>query len=191
MDCAGSHVLLAFSPAELQLLHFDAAHGRLSPLRDVALPGLGPGRPLQSLALAPPQGPAPGEAGSGGSGAQEPAAQQQRPSTGGGAAAAARGAGAGADAPRQALLLRWGGALSVLELDTGSELLLSEEVRGGGRGGHALGGCLPRIAKAGGRPNSPRGIPYSGPPSTPLLPMLAGRVLLAQHAPRPRPARPR
>jgi hypothetical protein len=119
MDCAGSHVILAFEPLRLQLLRFDAARGRLSPLREVAVPG--PGRPLLSLALVPPQEPGLSDA-SGAAAAAAPGPTQRTSVAGEGGGSAA--------VPRQAVLLRWGGALSVLELEGGSELLLSNEVRG-------------------------------------------------------------
>ncbi|GBF93019.1 hypothetical protein Rsub_05630 [Raphidocelis subcapitata] len=117
MDCVGNYIITASPPLELLLLHFDARHERLVPVRELSIYNVGP--PLRALAIVPPQA---------------PLASSQASDDGGGgggfeaATALARAAARGAAGPRQALLHRWGGALSVLDLDTGSELPLSTEV---------------------------------------------------------------
>lgn len=146
MDCVGNHVLVASHPLDLQLLQLDAAHGRLVPVRELSMFSVG--RPLLGLAVVPPHAPL------------SAAAAPSAPTGGGGgggadaeAAALARALARGAAGPQHAVLLRWGGALSVLDLDRGSELLLSNEVGGGGAAW--LGPCcarcvsglvLPRVA---------------------------------------------
>jgi hypothetical protein len=54
-----------------------------------------------------------------------------RPST----ASNRSGTGSSSSSPCHAVLLRWGGLMSVLDLARGAELVLADEVGGGGRGG--------------------------------------------------------
>ncbi|KAI8463229.1 MAG: hypothetical protein J3K34DRAFT_462531 [Monoraphidium minutum] len=144
MDCAGHHVLVACGPLDLLLLQLDAPHAALVPVRELSI--FNPGRPLLGLAVVPPQaGLGPGGGGGGPLGARPSGTLASLGSggldLGGGggggggaseedaeAAALSKALARGAAAPQHAVLLRWGGALSVLDLDRGSELLLSNEI---------------------------------------------------------------
>ncbi len=127
MDCVGNHIIIASLPLELTLLQFDAAHGRLVAVRELSIFNVG--RPLQGLAIVPPQALDSSEL-VGGAAAGATAGKRASGASGGDAAtvALAKAAARGAAGPRQAVLLRWGGALSVLDLDSGSELQLANEV---------------------------------------------------------------
>ncbi|GLC73770.1 hypothetical protein PLESTF_001417100 [Pleodorina starrii] len=119
MDCLGSHILLASEPLEITLLEV-SLHGDLSPtgnpratitsLREISMFDVG--RHLSDVALVPLS---PGAVGAAAAAAAAAAA-------GGGAVAAS------VAAPRQCVLLRWGGMLSVLDLEKGSELSLATEI---------------------------------------------------------------
>ncbi|GIL70747.1 hypothetical protein Vretifemale_1461 [Volvox reticuliferus] len=120
MDCLGSHILLASEPLEITLLEV-SLHGELSPtgnpratitmLREISMFDVG--RYLSDVALVPLS---PGAVGAAAAAA---------------AAAAASGStvtALAAAAPRQCVLLRWGGMISVLDLEKGSELALATEI---------------------------------------------------------------
>lgn len=135
-------------PLQGQLSPLGKPKASLQLVREVSL--LDVGRPLLDLALVPPpamqpQPPASAAGGSlpnlqqAGSGAL-PSAHKPASSSGSallgpapagqGAAesAAGDGNGAGAPVPRQCVLLRWGGLLSALDLEKGSEVALSTDV---------------------------------------------------------------
>ncbi|GFR46890.1 hypothetical protein Agub_g8533, partial [Astrephomene gubernaculifera] len=121
MDCLGSHILLASEPLEISLLEVTLL-GELAPtgnprasiqtLRQISMFDVG--RHLSDVALVPVMPVAAAAAAANGG-------------MGGGGGGGGGGAGSGAS-PRQCVLLRWGGLLSVLDLEKGSEQALAQEV---------------------------------------------------------------
>jgi hypothetical protein len=116
MDCAGSHILLASEPLELALLEvqvtgdvtpLDRPRARVSLARELSIASFG--RPLRAIALVPGAA-----AAAGGGGASNGLSHS--------------GAAGAGGRPRQCVLLRWGGLMSVLDMERGSELQLSRDV---------------------------------------------------------------
>ncbi|KXZ55895.1 hypothetical protein GPECTOR_2g1446 [Gonium pectorale] len=136
MDCLGSHILLASEPLEITLLEV-TVHGELSPtgdpratistLRQISMVDVG--RYLSDVALVPLMPIAASAVGGGGPTATASAPSSVSSSSAAAAAASSSsGAGAMVAAPKQCVLLRWGGLLSVLDLEKGSEVALATEV---------------------------------------------------------------
>ncbi len=144
MDCAGSHVLLASEPLELAVLEVEVSGG-LSPLdqasvkmslvRELSIASFG--RPLKAIALVPGASSSSSSSSSSSNGAGAPPGSVHSSNNGaGGPMARSSSFGSGlndplmarSSRPRQCVLLRWGGVMSVLDMERGSELQLSRDV---------------------------------------------------------------
>ncbi|KAL6757945.1 hypothetical protein V8C86DRAFT_1595659 [Haematococcus lacustris] len=142
LDCACGHVLIASRPLDIAV-YAVTLKGHMSPsgkptaslqlVREVSM--LDVGKPLLQVALVPslltrssPAAPEPGAAsrpGQATSTAQEGGAPAAGPGVSG---AGAGGDGPGGPAPHQCVLLRWGGLLSVLDLERGAEVPLAADM---------------------------------------------------------------
>ncbi|KAG1677057.1 hypothetical protein FOA52_001227 [Chlamydomonas sp. UWO 241] len=170
MDCVGSHILLASDPLEIAMFEVTIT-GQLQPrgnpkatlqlVREISM--LDVGKPLLNMALVVPTGRATtgpwgsaGGCGRGHGGAGDGLGAGGRGGAGaGGPSVDASGSSSAAlpvppPVPRQAVLLRCGGLLSVLDLERGSEMTLSSEVECFWLSDNLPSGAQQRSSNAGG-----------------------------------------